>query len=98
MPRSPLWGTGNHTTAPLFFDQGQEPDDPPLRDVVVTGNLVYDSDREGVLTNGVWELRPSRYRYAVQIDTRTSGPQGLHFQGNLFQPGPEGISNRKLEP
>jgi len=93
-----IWGTGNYTTAPIFFDKGQEPDDPPLRDVVVTGNLVYDSGREGVLTNGLWQTQLPRYRYAVHIDARTNGPQGLRFHGNLFQPGTEGISNQKLDP
>ena len=84
-----IWGAGGYTTAPLLFDRGQAPDDPPLRDVIVTGNLVYDSGSE---------VQPRGYAYAVRIIDGSNGPRELHFHGNSFQPGQEGISNQKLEP
>jgi len=91
-----IWGTGGFTRAPILFDRGQEPDDPPLRDVLVTGNVVIDSGRDGMLVDDV--PPPPRHRHAVHVSEGTNGPQGLRFHGNLFHPGTEGISNRTLEP
>jgi hypothetical protein len=34
-----IWGSDG---TPLRFDTGQQPDDPPLSEVIVQGNLVYD--------------------------------------------------------
>jgi hypothetical protein len=93
-----MWGKDGFTRAPILFDRGQEPDDPPLRDVLVTGNLVFDSGRDGVAAAGFPQPQPLRYRTAVYLADGTNGPRGLIFDGNLFHSGREGISNRKLEP
>jgi hypothetical protein len=76
---------------PLRFDEGQEPDDPPLRDVVVQGNVVFNSGADAKET----EDGAPRYRYAVRLP---AGLEGLHFSSNLFHPGKDGVSNRPLPP
>ncbi len=92
-----IWHVPKDNCTPFRFDNGQEPDDPPLRDVIVTGNLVYDTGRDGVLTNGIPEMLPARYRWAVLVSKATNGPVRLKFSNNLFHPGTEGISNVPLE-
>ena len=82
-----MWGTN---VAPLRFNRGQKPDNPPLTDVLIQGNIVYDTARD--------RNEPPRYRYAVIIESGANGPKGLHFTGNLFHPGTDGISNVELPP
>jgi len=77
-----LWGPEQ---APLRFDSGQEPDDPPLSDVIIQGNLVYCTETP-------------RYRYAVLIAGGPNGPRRLHFVNNLLHPGTAGIANTALPP
>jgi len=93
-----IWG-GTGSCSPFRFDHGQTPNDPPLRDVLVQGNILYDSGRDEPLVNGVPMKQEPRYDYAVRIqaDSPTS-PQGLHFSGNLFHPGVKGVSNVELPP
>jgi hypothetical protein len=93
-----IWDPERHTCAPILLDRGQESDDPPLRDVVITGNIVYDTGRDGVLVEGKPQIEPPRYRYAVFVSDGATTPQGLHFQGNLFHPGTKGISNVESKP
>jgi len=77
-----IWGTEN---APFKFDSGQHPDDPPLTDVIVTGNLIH-------------QIGPPRYARAVVIHPGANGPRGLHFANNLFPPGTQGVCNQDLPP
>lgn len=88
----------------LAFYEGQLPENPPLRDVVVTGNMVYDTGRDGVPEDGKIATPAPRYRWAVYIgawgkkDECPTCPQGLRFSNNLFHPGTQGVSNVPLEP
>jgi hypothetical protein len=75
-----IWGD-NHS--PLKFDTGQEPDDPPLADVLVQGNLLQT-------------IGAPRYQYAVSIPRGPNAPRGLHFSNNLLHPGAKGVSNIDL--
>ena len=75
-----IWGDDR---SPIRFDNGQQPDDPPLSDVIIQGNVVY---RQG---------KP-RYRYAVIISGGEGAPRGLRFFNNLFHAGTEGVSNQQL--
>ncbi len=75
-----VWGAER---SPFKFDTGQQPDDPPLADVIVTGNLVHC-------------VGEPRYRYAVILPDGPRGPQNVHFSGNLFAPGTMGVANREL--
>lgn len=79
-----IWG-GNG--APLRFSRGQKPENPPLTDVIIQGNIVYGSGAE-----------PPRYKYAVIIEGGANGPKGLHFSNNILHPGAAGVSNVELKP
>lgn len=86
-----IWGNNR---APFKFDVGQEPDDPPLNDVVVTGNVLYGSSREQFDDSG--KPASSRYRFAVLLPTGRNAPQRIKFSSNLFSPGTDGIGSSEL--
>ena len=88
-------GTHGHA---IRFDIGQRPENPPLADVVVQGNIVYDTGRDGSLEDGQARVVPPRYLYAVRVETGPGAPRGLHFSGNIFHPGSKGVSNVDLAP
>ncbi|MBI5799425.1 MAG: hypothetical protein HZA92_01685 [Verrucomicrobia bacterium] len=75
-----IWGIER---SPFKFDNGQQPDDPPLTDVIVQGNLVQ-------------AIGKPRYSRAVIIAGGPNTPRGLHFSNNLFHPGTQGIANIEL--
>lgn len=75
-----IWGDER---SPFKFDNGQQPDDPPLTDVIVTGNLVHC-------------IGTPRYKYAVIIAGGENGPRGMHFSNNLLHPGSQGVCNQAL--
>ncbi|MBB5034508.1 right-handed parallel beta-helix repeat-containing protein [Prosthecobacter vanneervenii] len=75
-----IWGDER---SPFKFDTGQQPDDPPLTDVVITGNVIH-------------ALGKPRYKYAVIIPGGPNAPRGLHFSSNLFHHGTQGICNTDL--
>lgn len=84
--------------------EGQLDTNPASRDVLISGNMVYDTGRDGILVDGKVETPPPRYHYAVYIgpwgDPAKRGPtfpQALQFAGNLFHPGSRGVSNTPLE-
>ena len=90
---------------PLAFFEGQLPTNPPLTDVLVQGNMVYDTGRDQMLVDGAPKVEAPRYQYAVYIGPWSSHaepgptyPKGLHFSGNLFHAGTLGLSNTPLEP
>lgn len=75
--------------------EGQLDTNPPLRDVLFEGNIVYNTARD------IPDAKP-RYRYAVYIGPwggETPGPtypQGIRFGENIFHPGARGVSNVDL--
>lgn len=75
-----IWGDER---SPIKFDTGQQPDDPPLTDVIITGNFIH-------------ALGKPRYKYAVIIPGGPNAPRGLHFSNNLFHPGTQGVCNQEL--
>lgn len=77
-----IWGDER---SPFKFDTGQQPDDPALSDVIVTGNIVHN-------------IGKPRYKYAVIIAGGPNTPRGMHFSNNLLHPGTQGISNTDLPP
>ena len=77
-----IWG---NERSPIKFDTGQQPDDPPLSDVIITGNLVHS-------------IGKPRYQYAVILPGGPDAPRGLHFSNNLFHPGTQGVANIELPP
>jgi nitrous oxidase accessory protein NosD len=77
-----VWGDER---SPIKFDTGQQPDDPPLTDVIITGNVIHS-------------IGKPRYKYAVILPGGPNAPRGLHFSNNLFHPGTEGVANTELPP
>lgn len=96
------WGgqspEANGSYAIALYD-GQLPENPPLRDVLVQGNVVYDSGRDAA------PPEPPRHRYAIfvgswsgPIEKSVNAPQGVVFRDNLLHPGVAGVSNVPLGP
>lgn len=89
---------------PISIGVGQLPDDPPLRDVVVTGNVVYDPGLDGELRDGAIVYPKPRYNYAVffqdkDVESQNGtlrAPVNVRFSGNMLQPGRQGVSNVPL--
>ena len=77
-----IWGSER---SPFKFDHGQQADDPPLADVVVSGNVLHSSGEP-------------RYKYAVIVAGGEKGPRRLHFSNNLLAPGSQGVANTELKP
>ncbi len=77
-----IWGDER---SPFKFDTGQQPDDPPLADVMITGNLVHS-------------IGKPRYKYAVIIGGGPNSPLGMHFSNNLLPAGTQGVGNVELKP
>jgi hypothetical protein len=96
---SSQWIWPGQDNCPIRLDRGQVPENPPLTDVLIQGNIVYDTGRDKVVVDGVANVVPPRYDYAVYVsgDEATRGPVGLHFSDNLFHPGLKGISNVSLD-
>ena len=93
-----MW-TDTASCNPLRFDKGQTPENPPLTDVLIQGNVIYDSGRDEPLVEGVPKKQGPRYHYAVRIETDgKNAPQGLRFSNNIFHPGQKGVSNVDLKP
>jgi len=90
-----IWGNNG---VPLRFDRGQKPNNPPLSDVIIQGNVVYDTGRDQVIVDGQPKVEPPRYKYAVVVEGGGNGPKGLHFSNNIFHPGAQGVSNVELKP
>ena len=81
----------------ICLDSGQLPENPVVTDVILQGNIVYDTGKDQILVDGVPTTEPPRYEYAVFIATNPR-PQGLIFANNIFHPGRSGVSNIPLEP
>lgn len=75
-----IWGDER---SPFKFDTGQQPDDPPLCDVIVQGNVVQ-------------AVGKPRYKFAVIIPGGENTPRGMHFSNNVLHPGTQGVANIPL--
>lgn len=76
------WNWGD-SRSPFKFEKGQQPDDPPLTDVIITGNIVHS-------------FGEPHFAYTVVIEGGPNTPRGLKFTGNHFAPGKQGVSNVPL--
>lgn len=73
---------------------GQVPENPPIRNILITGNQVYDSGRDTVLLDGQWVKAAPRYHYALYVEqVRQPAPVNVQVYGNLFDAGIEGVTN-----
>lgn len=90
-----MWKDADPT--PLVFNRNRaQPAAPPLRDVIVEGNVVYDTGRDQIIEDGKPRVEPPRYRHTVQIGEGEGAPKDLRFANNIFHPGTEGVSNIPL--
>lgn len=91
-----IWKDADPT--PLFFNLNRAlPTAPPLQDVIVDGNVVYDTGRDQILVDGQPRLEAPRYRHAVKIGVGEGAPRNIKFSNNFFHPGTEGVSNVPLD-
>jgi hypothetical protein len=78
---------------------GQLAENPPIRNLLITGNVVYDSGRDTVLLDGKWVPAPPRYHYALYVEQQKQPiPVNVHASGNLFDAGMDGTVNATLPP
>jgi len=90
---------GDAHGVPIRFEAGQMAHNPPLKDVLIQGNIVHDAGRDGVLVEGEVKVLPPRYTYAVHVATEGPAlPKGLHFFNNILHPGTQGVANVELKP
>lgn len=81
----------------ISLESGQLAENPVMTDVLIEGNIVYDTAADGELIEGQPQRLPPQYEWAVFI-TPEPRPQGLVFRNNIFHPGKSGVSNIPLEP
>ena len=91
------WNWKDNTTAVISLESGQLAENPVMRDVIVSGNMIHDPGQDGVLqADGSIAPEPPRYKYAIYM-TPEPRPQDIFFSGNVFHPGSVGVSNIPLE-
>jgi hypothetical protein len=91
------WMWPSAGTAPIQFNVSPDPvRSPPETNVIISGNILYDTGRDQILVDGKPQVEPPRYKYAVRIGTGEHAPRGLHFSDNLFHPGTDGVANVEL--
>lgn len=78
-----MWPDGR----PIRFDRGQMPDDPPLRNVLVIGNVISDPALDP--PEGDPPGAP-RYDFAV---SGLRAAEGVVLENNLFPPGRRGVTD-----
>lgn len=90
-----IWGGNAINRSPIQLG-GKSPlaDTPPLRNVLVTGNVIYDPGQDGILVDGQPRREPPRYRYAVRVVQ--GEPAGVPTPGSSGSGGghirsPEGL-------
>lgn len=93
------WSTSSSPGASLYaISLEEEPDAPPLRDVVIANNVVYDTGRDKVIVDGRPQVVPPRYQFALMARVRQDSFETMKIHGNIFHPGSSGVSNHELPP
>lgn len=92
-------GPDNGMGSAIRLGRPQEPSDPPLRDVIIEGNVIYDSGRDPELVDGVPLTQPPRYHYALWIAPESEGgPRNVIVRDNVIHPGKLGRVNLEAKP
>ncbi len=95
------WSTGSSPGASLYaiaLEDEQAPTVPPLRDVIIANNVVYDTGRDKVIVDGRPQVVPPRYLFALVAQVRKDNLQTMKIHGNIFHPGSAGVANFELPP
>mgnify|MGYP003645939894 CR=1 FL=1 len=74
-------------------------ENPNLSDILITGNMVYNSGRDGVMVDGELVQEGPRYRYALYVEYAPDDarfPENVRVANNIFHPGRDGVSNVAL--
>jgi hypothetical protein len=90
-----IWGDERDAIA---LEGGQKPDNPPLSDVIVQGNVVFDPTSAPSSDSSAGQRKP-RYRYALMVSASSpasKGPVKLQVFNNSFHPGSWGVANIEL--
>jgi polygalacturonase len=88
------WEGRNANRCAIYLPTGQLEENPPLRNVIITGNQVFDSGKDGALVDGKWEKVAPRYNYALWVEqSGVPSPQNVKVYGNLFDAGAKGVTN-----
>ena len=96
-------GTAGKGSYAIALFEGQEDIEPPLRDVVIGGNIVYNVGRDRIIQDGKAVEEAPRYRYAVyagrwgeSAESSPTTPRDIVFGANILHPGTAGVSNIDL--
>lgn len=95
------WSTGSSPGASLYaisLENDSAPTVPPLRDVIVANNVVYDTGRDKVIVDGRPQVVPPRYQFALVAQLPEDKLQTIKVHGNIFHSGSAGVANFELPP
>lgn len=91
------FGDDSHQCA-ISLNEGQLAENPPLKDVLITGNIVYDNARDGVIVDGEPKVEAPGYRYALYVEQKAEPkPENIVVRGNIFNAGTKGVANFDIE-
>jgi len=91
-----IWQDADPTPLLLNLNKAQRMA-PAMAEVIVTGNVIYDTGRDQILVDGKPQVEPPRYHYAVKFPPGEKNmPEGIQISDNLFHPGVKGVANGEL--
>ena len=88
-----IWGDSG---TPIRFDTGQTPDNPPLSEVIIQGNMVYDTGRDQVLVDGVPKVLPLVDRVHANLFKRVPTHQLNLFYEEVVKTHPPHVGGTRL--
>jgi hypothetical protein len=89
------WNWSHQRSGIISLESGQLAENPVMFDVLVDGNVVYNTSKDTVLEDGQVIAEEPRYAWAVFISPEPQ-PEGLVFRNNIFHPGRDGLCNLPL--
>lgn len=90
------WNWSQQRSGVISLESGQLAENPVMFDVIVEGNVVYNTGKDQLLEDGVPVAHEPRYAWAVFM-TPDPRPEGIVFRNNIFHPGREGVSNIPID-
>lgn len=89
-----IWPPEHHTCVPIKLERGQLASNPPLRNVIVTGNVISQAYLDDDATASSDNALPPRYKWALLIDKGAGAPENVVVSNdNQFPPGTDGVTN-----